>query len=77
MKLVQVEAMRLVQVEGQYVNNLNAENTIQIVDIDGEGMLKYLFCIKILAADSKKPNKLNRYLETLHADKFPWETKLV
>jgi hypothetical protein len=37
-------------------------------DFNGEEGSKCLFCLKILAADSTKLNKLKRHLEAVHAE---------
>jgi len=37
------------------------------INVDGKERPQCLLCIKILAADSMKPNKLKWYLQTVHA----------
>lgn len=38
------------------------------LEVDGEEKPQCVICLKVLAADSMKPNKLQRHLETLHRE---------
>jgi hypothetical protein len=40
------------------------------IDVDGEQRPQGLLCVRILAADSITPNKLNRHPETVRAERF-------
>jgi len=65
--MVQVKKMRLVQVEKQYIKNLNADKTIKsICNLDLQPQC--LICMKISTADSIKPYKLKGHLEIVHPE---------
>ncbi|GFV70457.1 hypothetical protein TNCV_4798761 [Trichonephila clavipes] len=53
-----------------YQEYLNFELTI--AEVNGEEKPMCVICSKILAADSMKPNKLKRHLETLHVCNGGW-----
>jgi len=67
--------MKLVHIEKRQVRNLNAKKydikymSFKFINIDdGEKRPQCLYCMKTLAVDSMKPNKLKRHAETVHAE---------